>query len=614
MASTDRSLMVDLDPLRRVEGYLPIRDHGLIGDGSTAALVGRDGAVSWLCLPRFDSPPVFASVLDRRRGGHLTVAPDEVLEATQRYEDDTGVLITDLRGPDGIVRVTDALVLRPGADLGVNEAAGVGALARRAVVLDGRVRLRVAVEPRGTASVRPDGDGLRIGLRDRSDLALHVAASRPLDGAASTFDLEAGDEVAVVLSWGAAAERPDARRLDEALARTVEGWRRWMGCFRYSGPQEPAVRRSAITLKLLDHVPGGGLVAAPTSSLPESIGGPRNWDYRYTWIRDAAFSVYAMRRIGMVGEAHAFLGWVLDAIGRSEIPRVLYDLDGNEPPPERIDEALEGYRGSQPVRWGNAAADQLQHDVHGEILDCAWQWETGGERLDERSWSVMANLVSLAGDLWRTPDHGIWEVRSEGRVFTYSAAMCQVALDRGARLARRVPGRSADATGWAARAEEVRRAIIDEAWDDEVGAFTEHLGSSGGLDASILALPLRRVVPADHPRMVATVDAVTRRLGAGDGLLYRYLPDESPDGLEGSEGAFVLCSFWLVDNLAKQGRIDEAGALFESLCGRASPLGLLPEQIDPSTGDFLGNHPQAFSHVGLISSGINLARLAGSGR
>ncbi len=599
--------MAQFAPVRQVDGYLPLEDYGLIGDWTAAALVGRDGAISWLCVPRFDSSPLFCNILDTARGGAFTVAPEGLVESRQFYEADSGVLVTEMRGPSGIVQLTDALLFHAGADLTEDTAAGRGELLRLVQVLDGQVRLRVVVEPRGGARAAPRSDGLRLRCALHPDLDLQLSSSVPLGGLRTTCDLKAGERLCLLLRWGKGTHRHHPIAPDESLQATVEIWRRWSRCFDYEGPQAPLVRRSALTLKLLDHFENGAIVAAPTSSLPEAIGGPRNWDYRYAWIRDAAFSVYALRRIGLVQEAAGFLGWVLDAVEREGHPRVLYDLDGNRSPPEREDPELAGYRHSRPVRWGNAAADQRQHDVYGEILDCAYQWAARGGKLDPALWARLRALADAAEKEWRQPDQGIWEVRTSGRVFTYSAALCQVALDRAARLAERF-GLPGDIAGWKAAAARIVQAILEEAWDPQAAALTEHL-CGGGLDASLLSLPLRRVIPADHPQMVATTAAVAARLGAGKGLLYRYLPDESPDGLPGHEGAFLLCSFWLVDNWAKQGRLDEATELYDSLCARANPLGLLPEQIDPGSGAFLGNYPQAFSHVGLISSGVNLARL-----
>lgn len=593
-------------PVRRRDGYLALEDMGLIGDGTTSALVGLDGSVSWLCLPRFDSEPLFCGLLDDARGGCFTVAPDEVIEARQRYQPDTAVLTTELRSPTGLVAVTDALALRPGTDLSDDAPAGRRELIRSAVVLDGSVQLRVELEPRGGSLVHAAAGGWSLEARGRNDLDLHVRCNRPLQSLRSVHELHAGDRLDVVLSWGG-AHRHHRFDGEELVVATARSWRRWMEGFHYEGPETTLVRRAALTLKLCDHWSNGALVAAPTSSLPAPIGGVRNWDYRYTWIRDASFSVYALRRIGFDEEAGAFLGWVLDTFEHDTAPKIMYDLDGGVVPDERIDAELEGYRRSAPVRWGNGAADQRQHDVYGEVLDCAYQWVRGGGRLDERLWTRLASLAELAMDAWRLPDQGIWEVRSEGRVFTYSAGLCQVALDRAARLAEQLdlPGQ---VSKWRRRAEELRDTVLERSWDEGAQTLSEHLDGGGGLDASLLALPLRRVVPAEHPRMVATTAAVASRLSAGGGLLYRYLHEESPDGIAGDEGAFVLCSFWLVENLARQGQLDDAAELYASLCARASSVGLLPEQIDPSSGEFFGNFPQAFSHIGVIAAGVTLAK------
>jgi alpha,alpha-trehalase len=608
MLETDPSFR----PVRLADGYPPLEDLGLIGDGATAALVGRDGSICWLCLPRFDSEPVFCGLLDRDRGGHFTITPDELTEARQRYEPDTGVLVTELRCATGLVRLTDALALRSGADLTDDVPGGRGELVRSAVVLDGNVRLRVELEPRGGAQTWVAASGLRLNPSGRSDLQLHLRSSRPLSGLHETYDLRQGDSLDLVLSWGRSHRhhRFDASAM---LRSTATAWREWMTQFRYEGLQEPLVRRAAITLKLCDHWVNGSVVAAPTSSLPAPIGGVRNWDYRYTWIRDAAFTVFAMRRIGFGAEADAFLGWVLDAFEQSKQPRIMYDVDGNLVPDEREDPELEGYRRSAPVRWGNGAADQRQHDVYGEILDCADQWARSGGQLEPSLWAALSQLADAAGKTWHQPDQGIWEVRSEGRVFTYSAGMCQVALDRAAAIGERL-GLSGPVPAWRAAADKLRQTILDQSWDDDAQTLSEHLDGGGSLDASLLALPLRRVLPAEHPRVVATTNAIAERLSAGDGLLYRYLHHDSPDGIAGDEGAFLLCSFWLVENLAMQGRLDEAQQLYASLCDRASPLGLLSEQIDPSTGQFIGNFPQAFSHIGVIAGGVTIARALADAR
>jgi GH15 family glucan-1,4-alpha-glucosidase len=593
-------------PIRTHGGYPPLSDLGLIGDGATTALAGLDGSIRWMCVPSFDSEPLFCALLDHVRGGEYTVAPEGLVEARQRYEPDTGVLITELRSGTGVVQVTDALALRSGADLTDDTPANRGELVRSALVLNGNVRLRVDLQPRGGAQCRPAFNGLAVECPRQPKLRLHLRSNRVVGGLQSTHDLHQGDRLDLVLSWGR-FHRHHPVDADARLNETAEAWRRWMTGFRYAGPESAIVRRSAITLKLCDHWTNGSLVAAPTSSLPAPVGGIRNWDYRYTWIRDAAFAVFALRRIGFVNEADAFLGWVLDAFERSDPARIMYTVDGAPIPDEWEDGELEGYRGSAPVRWGNGAADQRQHDVYGEVLDCADQWVRADGRLDPALWDALSSIADTAGKAWREPDQGIWEVRSSGRIFTYSAGMCQVALERAAAIGERL-GLTGPIARWRNEAAELRETILTRAWNEDAKTLCEHLDGGNSVDASLLALPLRGVIAADHPRMIATTAAIAERLSAGGGLLYRYRHEESPDGLAGDEGAFLLCSFWLVDNLVLQGRLEEAEGLYESLCARASPLGLLSEQIDPSSGELTGNFPQAFSHIGVIASGVTLAR------
>src|SRR5262245_58336224 len=388
--------MLDLEPafrpVRRLAGYLPLEDLGLIGDGATAALVGLDGSIPWLCVPEFDAEPLFCGLLDHAKGGQFSVTPEGRLEARQRYEPDTGVLMTELRTATGLVRITDALVLRSRADLTDDTPAARGELVRSVVVLVGSARIQVSVEPRGGAQAHPAFSGLEVQALSRPDIRLHLRANRALTGLQSVHELAQGDRLDLVLSWGR-FHRHHRFDVDVRLRETAEAWRRWMTNFRYDGPQEAMVRRAAITLKLCDQWVDGSLVVAPTSSLPAPVGGVRNWDYRYAWIRDAAFAVFAMRRIGFANEADAFLGWVLDAFEQSRWPRIMYTLAGGPVPEEWEDTELAGHRSSAPVRWGNGAVDQRQHDVYGEVLDCADQWVRAGGQLEPTLWSRLVELA-----------------------------------------------------------------------------------------------------------------------------------------------------------------------------------------------------------------------------
>jgi len=586
-----------------LDGYLPIEDYGLIGDGTTAALVGRDGSIDWLCVPRFDGAAVFNAILDRTIGGKFTISAGEIVGARHRYLGDTSILITEIQVATGIIRITDLMPLKDHADLGQEGNPNTGELLRCVEVLEGDVEISADITIQGGLTTEPCSQGTRIHPEQYPELHLVLDASRELFGAGGTWSLTQGESVSLCLHWNGGAWMSSVQSPVAAIANTTEAWLSWLRAFEYRGPRRDLVRRSAITIKLLDYLPNGAMVAAPTTSLPEHIGGERNWDYRYVWVRDASFTVHALRRIGLHAESEQFLRWMMTLTRAGDV-NIMYTLDGGTRITEREDPVLEGYRGSRPVRWGNGAADQVQHDVYGELVDLAYQYANHVKPIEQALWERLKLFIEKAAEVWDTPDQGIWEVRSEGTVQTYSAGICHVALDRGARFVRE-HGLEGDADRWERIADQIRTTILERAWSEERQAICQAF-ESDALDAAILALPLRRVIPADHPLMVKTTEAIERELGAGDSLVYRYLHTESPDGLSGDEGAFLLCSFWLIDNLTLQGRIDEAMARFEQMCNRTNDLGLLPEQIDPVSGRFLGNFPQAFSHLGLILSGVAL--------
>jgi GH15 family glucan-1,4-alpha-glucosidase len=597
-------------PLVYADGYLPIEDHGMIGDSATAALVGRDGTISWLCIPRFDKAPIFSSLLDRDRGGAFRIDAGSVTGARHRYLGDSSILITELQVAGGILRITDLMPLRNNANLAVEGLVTTGELLRCVEVVQGEVTFSAHITIRGGLEAERAGSEMRLWAKRYPDLDLKLEASRQLQGAGGSWTLRHGESVSFCLRWNGGSGASSVDAPVSAVTNTIDGWLSWMSRFEYNGPRQSLVRRSAITIKLLDNVQNGALVAAPTTSLPELIGGERNWDYRYVWIRDASFAVYALRRLGFHHEAWQFLQWVLKQARNSNL-NVMYTLDGGTDIHEYLDPELSGYRNSRPVRWGNGASTQMQHDMFGEVVDCAFQWTTHGGIINDQLWDILRRFVDKAGELWNQPDQGIWEVRTAGRVQTYSAGICHVALDRGAKLARRF-GFTGDVERWEATARQINETILSDAWNEEGQFLAQGLGGHGHIDAAVLGLPIRRVIDPNHPRMVATVKAINEQLSAGDELIYRYLPKMSPDGLHGDEGAFVLCSFWMIDNLTMQGRLQEAMDRFDRACSRTNALGLLPEEIDPTTGGFLGNFPQAFSHLGLISSGFNLGRAISS--
>jgi GH15 family glucan-1,4-alpha-glucosidase len=595
--------------LRR-EGYLPIREYAAIGDGRTAALVGRDGSIDWLCLPDLDSPSVFAALLDAERGGSFELAPRSPFEAERRYLPDTNVLETTFATADGRVRVTDAMPLPRGGLAPGRE------LVRRIEGLAGEVTMRWRVEPRfgyGARRTRVDRrTGVPRATAGSTALALPTwGAGEPrcaqgsisgelttTPGSRSLLALSASHAEPLVL--------PSREEAEERLDATAEFWRSWAGSRSYEGPWREATIRSALALKLLVYAPSGAIAAAATTSLPEEIGGERNWDYRFSWLRDAFFTLDAFLALGCPAEAEAYLSWLLHASQLTHPRlRVLYALGGGTRTPERrLD--LAGYRRSRPVRAGNAAGDQRQLDVYGELLQTAWRYVDSGNRLDRDTARRLAAIADEACRLWAEPDSGIWEVRSEPLHFTQSKLMCWVALDRAASLAEagHLPGEGIPR--WRRARDAVGAFVERECWSEELRSYVRHPGSAE-LDASLLFGVLMEYRPADERRLDRTLDAIARELRHGP-LLDRY---RGEDGLAGREGAFLACSFWLVEALARRDRAEEAAELMEQLLALANDVGLYAEEIDVAGGEFLGNFPQGLVHLALVNAAVACAERGG---
>src|SRR6266851_5001734 len=566
--------------------YLPIENHGVIGDLSTVALVGTDGSIDFMCLPQFDSPSVFAALLDHRRGGRFQLAP--LLDGArqkQLYLPDTCVLLTRFLASTGIAEVSDFMPVEDGE--------GQHDVVRRAKTVRGEVRFRMLCEPRfdyarasHTAERTPDG--VRFVSSGSQPIALHVRASVPPSAA------------------------PDY--VADAFKRTVNFWRRWLGRSSYQGRWREMVNRSALTLKLLTSRPHGSMVASPTFGLPEELGGQRNWDYRYTWIRDASFTLYGLMRLGFTEEAAAFMRWVEARCAELEPDgalQIMYGIDGRHRLAEETLPHLEGYMRSAPVRIGNAAFTELQLDIYGELMDAIYLYDKYGSPISYDLWANVSRFVDWVCTHWREPDESIWEVRGGRQEFLYSRVLCWAALDRAVRLAQK---RSfpAPLARWHDVRDEIYRDVFTTFWHPERKAFVQARGSSA-VDAAALLMPLIRFISPTDPRWVSTFRAIEREL-VSDSLVYRYrLGDGFTDGLTGDEGTFSMCSFWYVECLSRMGDLEQARFYFEKILGYANHLGLYGEQLG-QRGEHLGNFPQAFTHLALISAAYDLdRRLSASG-
>jgi GH15 family glucan-1,4-alpha-glucosidase len=586
----------------RIEGY------ALLGDCRGAALVGLDGAIDWLCLPRFDSDACFASLLGTEENGFWKIAPKEPITRTRRsYRDGTLSLETELACDSGTISITDFMPIEDDGPGLVRIVAGKSG----AVPVQSELALRFNLGKTIPWVQRVDGCMQAIAGPD----LIRVWSDAPLRGeklrTISDFIVRPGDRIPFVLRWGASYERdyPEPLDAERALERCDAFWQRWSKRCTIVGPYTDAIRRSLLTLKALTFAPTGGIVAAATTSLPEKIGGTRNWDYRFCWVRDATMTLYSLIGAGYTDEAREFRDWLLRACaGAPDQLQILYGVAGERRLSEVEVPWLTGYENSAPVRIGNAAADQLQLDVFGELADTLYlSHATGLDHTDE-GWAVERALLRHLETAWREPDHGIWEVRGPRRHFVHSKVMCWVAFDRGVKSIERW-GLSGPIDRWRAARDEIHAEVCERGIDQEHGGFAQYYGSTEP-DASLLLLPLVGFLPPDDPRLVRTVMNIEKRLMAG-GFVRRYITHPGVDGLPEGEGAFLACSFWLVDALVLLGRHEEARAHFEKLLGLANDVGLLAEEYDPRNNRMLGNFPQALSHVALVNSAVNLTRVRG---
>ncbi|HEX5459294.1 MAG TPA: glycoside hydrolase family 15 protein [Steroidobacteraceae bacterium] len=584
-----------------------IEDYALIGDCKTAALVGIDGSIDWLSWPRFDSAACFAALLGKPENGHWLISPSsDTSEVSRRYRPGTLVLETEFRTQTGTAVVIDFMVSDDGP----------AHLVRMVMGRSGRVAFHTALLIRfGYGATIPWVTRLSEGVLDAIAGPDHVVlrTRAPVRGddmrTVAEFSVAAGECVHFVLSYCPSSGPPPAA-IDalEALARTESFWREWSGRCLEVGPWTDAVRRSLITLKALTYSPTGGIVAAATTSLPECLGGSRNWDYRYCWLRDATFTLLAFMNLGYIEEARAWRDWLMRAVaGSPRQVQIMYGVGGERLLPEWTVTWLRGYEGSAPVRVGNEASNQLQLDVFGEMADALFQALKCGLDVPERAFAIRHEFFEHLVTAWHEPDEGIWEVRGGRRHFVHSKVMAWVAFDRAADSATYF-GESGER--YRQIANEIHAEVCERGFDSELGSFVQSYGSKM-LDASLLLIPLVGFLPPSDPRVQGTLRAIEQRLVIADEFVLRYETESGVDGLPAGEGAFVACSFWLVDNYILQGRHEEAKQLFERLLARRNDVGLLAEEVDMKTGRMLGNFPQAYSHVGLINTALNLARRVG---
>ena len=596
----------------------PISEHGLIGDLQTAALVTTDGSIDWFCCPRFDSPSVFGALLDEERGGHFRVRPAHgTYTSKQLYHPDTAILITRFLTEDGVGEVVDLMPVPTTAAATDNHR-----IVRMLRCVRGTMSFEIDIAPRFDYGRSPHKTMIEAhgGMFVSEHLTLTVHPVRePDDERLAEPRVENGDvHISIGLEAGmvrglvleSAAGPPREIRLAEfekLFDETVAFWRSWLGASTYTGRWREAVQRSAITLKLMTYAPTGALVAAPTAALPEQVGGERNWDYRYTWVRDSSFSVHALLALGFTGEAAQFGQWLADRFreraGGDRAPLdIMYRVDGAS---DLVEESLEhwsGYRGSRPVRIGNGAADQIQLDIYGEALDSIYAADQYGLQMGGQGWQALTAVMNWLADNWDQPEEGIWETRGGRQEFTYGRLMCWVAFDRAIRLATK-HGRPAPLDRWIAERNRIYEQIMERGWNPERGAFVQHYATEV-LDSALLRMPRVGFIAPRDPLWLSTLDAMNAELVA-DSLVYRYNPSASPDGLLGSEGTFSLCTFGYVDALARAGRLDEARLIFEKMLTYANHLGLYSEEI-ALTGEQIGNFPQAFTHLALIDAAITL--------